>query len=189
MRHRRFSESFILAYSAILAVWSNVGSKEFAIAEFSPNHGVFTEKSVFRKCKMTGGSNADESHRDWRKYSVRNKIGLRKARVKHGKADNQEFIHILNKIDAETPPNLDLHLVVDNYATHKHPRAKSWLQRHPRFHIHFTPTSSSWLSLVQRWFREIIDKRIRRGSFHSVPELIAAFQDYLECTTNKPLAF
>ena len=69
---------------------------------------------------------------------------------------------IINKIDAETPSKLDLHLIVDNYATHKHPRVKSWMRRHPRFHIHFIPTSSSWLNLVERWFREITDKRIRR---------------------------
>ena len=90
-------------------------------------------------------------------------IGDCMARHRH-----QEFIRFLNKIDAETPSHLDLHLIVDNYATHKHPRVKSWMRRHPRFHIHFIPTSSSWLNLVERWFREITDKRIRRGSFHSV---------------------
>ena len=100
-------------------------------------------------------------------------IGDCMARHRH-----QEFIPFLNKIDAETPFHLDLHLIVDNYATHKHPRVKSWMRRHPRFHIHFIPTSSSWLNLVERWFREITDKRIRRGSFQSVPELIAAIEDY-----------
>ena len=81
---------------------------------------------------------------------------------------HQEFIRFLKKIDAETPAELDLHLIVDNYGTHKHPRVKAWLARHPRFHLHFTPTSSSWLNMVERWFREIADKRIRRGSFSSV---------------------
>lgn len=102
---------------------------------------------------------------------------------------HQEFIRFLNKIDAETPSHLDLHLIVDNYATHKHPRVKSWMRRHPRFHIHFIPTSSSWLNLVERWFREITDKRIRRGSFQSVPELIAAIEDYLKCHNQNPRVF
>lgn len=102
---------------------------------------------------------------------------------------HQEFIRFLNKIDAETPSHLDLHLIVDNYATHKHPRVKSWIRRHPRFHIHFIPTSSSWLNLVERWFREITDKRIRRGSFHNVAELIAAIEDYLECHNQNPRVF
>src|SRR5213079_879355 len=102
---------------------------------------------------------------------------------------HQEFIRFLNKIDAETPSNLDLHLIVDNYATHKHPRVKSWMRRHPRFHIHFIPTSSSWLNLVERWFREITDKRIRRGSFQSVPELIAAIKDYLKSHNQNPRVF
>src|SRR6266487_294753 len=102
---------------------------------------------------------------------------------------HQEFIRFLNKIDAETPCNLDLHLIVDNYATHKHPRVKSWVRRHPRFHIHFIPTSSSWLNLVERWFREITDKRIRRGSFQNFPELIAAIEDYLKCHNQNPRVF
>jgi transposase len=102
---------------------------------------------------------------------------------------HHEFIRFLNKIDAETPSHLDLHLIVDNYATHKHPRVQSWMRRHPRFHFHFIPTSSSWLNLVERWFREITDKRIRRGSFHSVPDLIAAIDDYLKCHNQNPRVF
>ena len=102
---------------------------------------------------------------------------------------HQEFIRFLKKIDAETPPGLDLHLIVDNYGTHKHPRVKSWLKRHPRFHLHFTPTSSSWLNLVERWFREITDKRLRRGSFASVPILIAAIKDYLTNHNQNPRVF
>jgi transposase/DNA-binding CsgD family transcriptional regulator len=90
---------------------------------------------------------------------------------------HQEFIRFLKKIDGETPPELDLHLIVDNYGTHKHPRVKTWIKRHPRFHLHFTPTSSSWLNLIERWFREITDKRLRRGSFASVPTLIAAMEE------------
>jgi len=102
---------------------------------------------------------------------------------------HQEFIRFLNKIDIETPSELDLHLIADNYATHKHPRVKSWLRRHPRFHLHFIPTSSSWVNMVERWFREITDKRIRRGIFRNVPELIAAIQEYLENHNQNPHIF
>ena len=70
---------------------------------------------------------------------------------------HQEWIRFLRLIDRQTPPELDLHLIVDNYATHKHPQVKSWLKRRKRFHIHFTPTSSSWLNLIERWFREITE--------------------------------
>lgn len=102
---------------------------------------------------------------------------------------HQEFIRFLKKIDNETLAGLDLHLIVDNYGTHKHPRVKSWLRRHPRFHLHFIPTSSSWLNMVERWFREITDKRIRRGTFKSVPDLIAAIKDYLENHNQNPRVF
>jgi transposase len=102
---------------------------------------------------------------------------------------HQEFIRFLKKIDNETPTGLDLHLIVDNYGTHKHPRVKSWLRRHPRFHLHFIPTSSSWLNMVERWFREITDKRIRRGTFKSVPDLIAAIKDYMGNHNQNPRVF
>jgi len=102
---------------------------------------------------------------------------------------HQEFIRFLKKIDAETPAQLDLHLIVDNYSTHKHARVQSWLGRHPRFHLHFTPTSSSWLNLVERWFRDLTDKRIRRDSFQSVPELIAVIEDYLAQSNQNPHIF
>ena len=102
---------------------------------------------------------------------------------------HQEFIRFLKKIDNETPAGLDLHLIVDNYGTHKHPRVKSWLRRHPRFHLHFIPTSSSWLNMVERWFREITEKRIRRGTFKSVPDLIAAIMDYLDNHNQNPRVF
>lgn len=102
---------------------------------------------------------------------------------------HQEFIRFLNKIENETSPELDLHLIVDNYGTHKHPRVESWLKRHPRFHLHFIPTSSSWLNMVERWFREITDKRIRRGSFESVSVLITAIKDYMENHNQNPKVF
>ena len=102
---------------------------------------------------------------------------------------HQEWIKFLKQIDAETPSELDLHLIVDNYATHKHPQVRAWLKRHPRFHIHFTPTSSSWLNLVERWFREITDKRIRRGVFKSVKELIGVIMDYIQQHNADPKMF
>jgi transposase len=102
---------------------------------------------------------------------------------------HQEFIRFLKKIDGETPVGLDLHLIVDNYSTHKHPRVLSWLKRHPRFHLHFTPTASSWLNLVERWFRELTEKRIRRGSFQSVPALIDAIKEYLANHNQSPRVF
>jgi transposase len=111
-------------------------------------------------------------------------IGDCMARHRH-----QEFIRFLKKIDIETPARLDLHLIVDNYGTHKHPCVKSWLRRHPRFHLHVLPTSSSWLNMVERWFREITDKRIRRGTFQNVPELIAAINGYLHNHNQNPQVF
>lgn len=102
---------------------------------------------------------------------------------------HQEFIRFLKRIDAETPAGLDLHLIVDNYGTHKHPRVKSWVRQHPRFHLHFIPTSSSWLNMVERWFREITEKRIRRGSFNSVRELVTAIKEYLKCHNQNPRVF
>lgn len=102
---------------------------------------------------------------------------------------HQEFIRFLKTIDAKTAPELDLHLVVDNYGTHKHPRVTFWLRRHPRFHLHFIPTSSSWLNLVERWFRDLTTKRIRRGSFRNVRELIAAITQYLDNHNQNPRVF
>jgi transposase len=102
---------------------------------------------------------------------------------------HQEFIRFLNKINRETPKHLDLHLIVDNYAAHKTPEVKRWLKRHPRFHIHFTPTSASWLNLVERFFAEITRKRIRRGVFHSIVDLQMAINDYLNQHNADPKPF
>ena len=101
----------------------------------------------------------------------------------------REFLRFLRLIDQETPTNRDLHLVVDNYATHKTPAVKRWLKAHPRFHLHFTPTSSSWLNMVERFFAEITRNRIRRGVFKSVAELKAAITDYLEKHNADPKPF
>jgi transposase len=100
-----------------------------------------------------------------------------------------EFLKFLRKIDKEVPKGLQVHLICDNYATHKHPEVKTWLAKHPRCHVHFTPTSSSWLNLVERWFRELTDKALRRGVFHSVPDLIAAIEEYLDAHNDDPKPF
>jgi transposase len=102
---------------------------------------------------------------------------------------HQEFIRFLQIIDTKTPSDLDLHLIVDNYGTHKHPRVQRWIKRHPRFHLHFTPTSSSWLNMVECWFSEITSKRIRRGSFKNVKELIIAIKQYIESHNQNPKVF
>lgn len=102
---------------------------------------------------------------------------------------HQEWIKFLKTIDRETVPEFDLHLIVDNYATHKHPKVQAWLKRHPRFHMHFTPTSSSWLNVVERWFRELTQKRLRRGVFRSVPELVQAITEYAAHHNTNPRGF
>ena len=102
---------------------------------------------------------------------------------------HQEWLRFLKKIDRNTPKTKELHLIVDNYATHKHPEVLAWLARHPRFHMHFTPTSASWLNMVERFFRDITDKRIRRGVFASVPELEAAIDEYIAVHNTKPKPF
>lgn len=102
---------------------------------------------------------------------------------------HQEFVRFLKKIDVETTAGLDLHLIVDNYGTHKHPSVKRWLKRNPRFHLHFIPTSSSWVNMVERWFREITDKRIRRGTFRNVPALIDAIRNYIDNHNQNPQVF
>ena len=90
-----------------------------------------------------------------------------------------EWLRFLKQIDRETPRGLDLHLIADNYATHKHPKVQAWLARHPRFTMHFTPTSSSWLNLVERFFADLTGDVIRAGSFASVKELIREIKTYL----------
>jgi transposase len=102
---------------------------------------------------------------------------------------HQEWIQFLQLIDQQTPPGKQLHLVVDNYATHKHPKVKAWLKRHRRFHLHFTPTSSSWLNMVERFFRDLTVNRLRRGTFGSVQELIQAIEQYLQASNQNPKPF
>lgn len=102
---------------------------------------------------------------------------------------HQEWLKFLRTIDRDTPQRLDVHLIADNYATHKHPKVKAWLKRHPRFHMHFTPTSASWLNQVERFFGRITAERIRRGVFKSVAELETAIQQYLHHHNADPKPF
>jgi transposase len=102
---------------------------------------------------------------------------------------HEEFLKFLRTIDKQTPQGLDIHLILDNYATHKHANVRAWLAKHPRFRLHFTPTSSSWLNLVERWFRDLTDKALRRGVFHSVPDLILAIEAYLQANNDDPKPF
>ena len=101
----------------------------------------------------------------------------------------REFLRFLHRVDREMPSDLDLHLILDNSSTHKSPPVQRWLRRHPRFHFHFTPTSSSWLNLVERWFRDLSQKQIRRGSFDSVDALLAAIAQYLATYNAHPTRF
>ena len=107
----------------------------------------------------------------------------------HGRHRHQEWLKFLRRLDREFPGEQELHLVMDNYGTHKEPHVKAWLKKHPRFICHFVPTSSSWLNLVERWFEELSQKAIRRGSFVSVPDLQAAIEGFLEVWNAKPKPF
>lgn len=102
---------------------------------------------------------------------------------------HDEFLRFLRIIDTQVPRGLQVHLILDNYGTHNHPDVRAWLAKRPRFHLHFTPTSSSWLNQVERFFREITQKAIRRGVFHSVNELIAAIEEYLRVHNTHPVPF
>jgi transposase len=102
---------------------------------------------------------------------------------------NTEFLKFLRTINREIPKGLNIHMVLDNYGTHNHPNVKAWLEKHPRFVLHFTPTSSSWLNLVERWFGEITRKRIRRGVFKSVQELVTVIEEYIRCNNEDPKPF
>lgn len=102
---------------------------------------------------------------------------------------HQEFLKFLKLMNQKTPAPLDIHVILDNYGTHKHPNVKTWITQHPRFHFHFIPTSSSWLNLIERWFRDITVKRIRRGIFHSVAELETAIMEYVTVNNTRPKPF
>jgi transposase len=107
----------------------------------------------------------------------------------HSRHRHQEWLKFLRRLDREFPEDLELHLVMDNYGTHKEPRVRAWLDKHRRFVCHFIPTSSSWLNMVERWFRELSEKAIRRGSFVSVPDLKEAIDQFLGAWNQKPKPF
>lgn len=111
-------------------------------------------------------------------------ISLCQERHRH-----QEWLKFLRLLDDATPPDKELHLIVDNYATHKHPKVQRWLKRHPRFHAHFTPTSSSWLNMVERFFRDLTQHRLKRGVFRDVEELITAIDGYVDRHNEQPKPF
>lgn len=102
---------------------------------------------------------------------------------------HQEWLKFLRVIDDKTPADKQLHLIADNYATHKHPKVQKWLARHPRFHMYFTPTSGSWLNMVERFFRDLTQQRLRRGVFRDVEELIMAIGDYIDKHNDNPKPF
>lgn len=104
----------------------------------------------------------------------------------HQRHTNEEFRQFLQRLDTDMPPELALHVIVDNYSAHKHPNVQVWLADHPRFHLHFTPTGSSWVNMVERFFARLTTQRIRRGSFRSVPELEAAVAEYISETNRHP---
>ena len=103
-----------------------------------------------------------------------------------GRHTHREWLSFLKQLDRETPAGLDLHVVLDNYATHKHATVRAWLSKHPRFHLHFTPTSGSWLNLVERFFRDLTVDVVREGSFESVKSLVAAIEGYLLAHNEQP---
>ena len=107
----------------------------------------------------------------------------------HGRHRHQEFLKFLRQLHRAFPRCLALHLILDNYGTHKHPAVRAWLAAHPRFTLHFTPTGASWLNLVESWFSQLTQKRLRRGVFRSVPELIAAINAYLQHYNQTPTPF
>jgi transposase len=111
-------------------------------------------------------------------------ISLCQERHRH-----QEWLRFMRLLDDATPAHKQLHLIVDNYATHKHPKVQRWLKRHPRFHVHFTPTSASWLNMVERFFRDLTVKRIRRGVFRDVMELVDAIDSYVDQHNENPKPF
>ena len=107
----------------------------------------------------------------------------------HRRHRAREFLAFLRTIDEATPAKLDVHLVMDNYGTHKTPSVKAWMARHPRFHAHFTPTSASWLNQVERWSATLTERQIRRGTHRSTVELEQAIRDYLAANNRNPKPF
>ena len=102
---------------------------------------------------------------------------------------HQEWLRFLNLVRRRTPRDKEIHLICDNYATHKHEKVKAWQTRNPRFHFHFTPTSASWLNMVERFFRDLTERSLRRGVFHSIAALIAAIEEHIVIHNANPKPF
>ena len=102
---------------------------------------------------------------------------------------HQGWLRFLNLVRRRTPKDKEIHLICDNYATHKHERVKAWQKRNPRFHFHFTPTSASWLNMVERFFRDLTERSLRRGVFHSITELVAAIDEHIAIHNANPKPF
>jgi len=102
---------------------------------------------------------------------------------------HQEFLKFMKRVEKSVEPGLEIHVILDNYATHKHPKVKAWLEKHPRVHFHFTPTSSSWINLVERFFSELTTRQLKRLAVTSVAELIAAITAYIEQRNDQPKPF
>jgi transposase len=111
---------------------------------------------------------------------------LSQCRARH---THQDWLAFLRQIERQTPAHKAIHVIADNYATHKHLRVRQWLARHPRWHMHYTPTATSWLNMVERLFRDLSQQRLRRGDFHSVQELVAAIESYLTDHNRHPKPF
>ena len=107
----------------------------------------------------------------------------------HQRRRHQEWLKFLRLIKSQTPADKDVHLICDNYATHKHPKILAWAKRNPRFHFHFTPTGASWLNMVERFFRDLTDKALRRGSFYNVDDLTGVIQEYINAHNDNPKPF
>lgn len=143
---------------------------------------------------MKKGRNGTMTH-DYRRYGTTTLFAalntltgeiLSQCRPRH---TNEDWLAFLRLIARNAPKDKQLHVIADNYSPHKHPAVKAWLGRNKRVHMHFTPTSASWLNMVERFFRDITDKRIRRGAFRSVPELVKAIDDYIHCHNQAPKPF
>jgi transposase len=119
-----------------------------------------------------------------RRWGWKGHLDLHEERHRH-----QEWITFLDLIDGQAPADKQVHLIADNYATHKHPKVLAWLRRHPRFHVHFTPTSASWLNMVERFFRDLTTRRLKRGVFTSVDKLVAAIESYVAQNNRSPRPF
>jgi transposase len=119
-------------------------------------------------------------------FAALNATSGKVIRSLHARHRAIEFKKFLQKIEHEVPAGLDVHLILDNYSTHKTPAIKRWLAAHPRFHLHFTPTGASWINLVERWFAELTARKLRRGTHRSVAELNADIEDWVEHWNENP---